>query len=929
MSYQPGESVRHEKEQCQDCKCGTGGKVRCQPSASCPRPAWIGELGGTDCIPLYSENNCCPSDYLCKCVTFNETMSRGPRNVARCTTCSCSKGGGVVACEPVTCKIPYKFSDKCRPIYRGDDCCPIDYECAYSGKGKLFENDPDKQRSDSFTTRPNTWDLSPQYAAQSAPRSNSYDVLPYGQNIFENSADVRGNKALRSGPLGRSDEVPTATAKPTSRFTLRTSTKYTIMRKTTQDEINTLDQTEAKIVQATGMNGTHAIMISVKDNGTVAEPKVVVIVQEQKGSTPARQPVSGDPLLKLFLKVGEKKKDVNPGGGVVIVPTTQKAAQDETRLTPSDILSYEVSLPASSQRPSLNPSLRSRLRSDQRPSKVLSGTAGVWRGTSTVSPSNLTDTTSSLTTTPGVPQSTTDGSTVGSSAEPSSVSVAEVAALVANETVEDSTSFHSDPEITAATSSSTEGSTVILSTGTSDLQTTGAGDVIIFADHPVTGTAETTATSRQASPGRPNARRLSGTGTSRLNFESPTFAMSSADAGYLADDLSYKLFSVNFFRSPLTPGSMPANAKARARSMEALKPGNTSQSDGTDGQGQSTQLPLPNLTVDSNTSLAMINDTEPEPLSAAASWLSNVTLSPDFQVVTFGSMPRNANRAKSAGQILPPAVPGLGGPMTGFLPFETEVEFKGFGMLPEIEIKPNFKGLAGAAGLAAMLGGGGGGGGAGGTGVLGGQLAGAPVNNQGNNGAALAGRRMAAAAAAQDAMEELAEGGTGDGALALAATLMNPHRPIPARLIESVSIGRITTPPTTVSIVYPNGTLQVAGASQTATEGRSGRIMVLESGNIAATLNDIKTSTNKNRANPSSQIAEFNSFFGSPNHYRFHGPMSDPWSSSVYSGGTGAAPAAAAGGATTTPAAVTKDPFPYETVADVIEEGVIEKCKIQ
>ena len=71
VTYQPGETVRHEKEQCQDCKCGTGGNVRCEPSASCPKPAWIAELGGKDCIPLYSGDNCCPSDYLCSmCCLF-------------------------------------------------------------------------------------------------------------------------------------------------------------------------------------------------------------------------------------------------------------------------------------------------------------------------------------------------------------------------------------------------------------------------------------------------------------------------------------------------------------------------------------------------------------------------------------------------------------------------------------------------------------------------------------------------------------------------------------------------------------------------------------------------------------------------------------------------------------------------------------------
>lgn len=149
--------------------------------------------------------------------------------------------------------------------------------------------------------------------------------------------------------------------------------------------------------------------------------------------------------------------------------------------------------------------------------------------------------------------------------------------------------------------------------------------------------------------------------SSRFNLDHP-YSMSSADAGFLADDLSYKLFSVNFFRVPLGETTSPRTPKAIILGDAAIASELTLNStDNTSShfivlQGHTTGLLAGNLTAAIGTPKATHEGSEIETMTAVESGLSNITIPPDFQVVTFGSMSRG--RAKSAGQLLPPMMPG-------------------------------------------------------------------------------------------------------------------------------------------------------------------------------------------------------------------------------------------------------------------------------
>ncbi|OQV22083.1 hypothetical protein BV898_03928 [Hypsibius exemplaris] len=967
VQYQAGEMVEHDNQRCQQCRCGAEGRVKCQPVASCGLPSWIGELGGQDCVPVYTAGSCCPTDYSCRCVVFNETIGRGPRSVARCTTCSCSRSGGVEACEAVTCKIPYKFSDKCRPIYRADDCCPIDYDCSGMGGGKDKAADRANGAAVSggggFTVKPavkhHKWDsnMEARMVGQDGLGAISRDdVMAYGQNDFQTGGKL--------GPLGRSEETPLeVVTKKTLQPQLQTAGPPVVGGMVVPSkrlrgglplkESGNLEQVDAAwraINVSQPATGTEAILITAQD-GLVLDPRAVV-VQSVPNSTdglpvkspavPAASSTAHDALLKVFMRVAAEKAKFTTTAPLSTASLATLISDDQTQSQPAgdsnkslDTLEYDVPLLTTVTTPAPPKASRVRSRLDARskapPRSSSSSIPSPW--SSLALNENATTVATSK---PPIRRSGlggTRGITSGTTTEASD-SVSEI--FSANNTASNS----------KATVTTTPNS---LSPGK---QSTLSLDVILFStpppaksNSPTMSQAPMTTTPPSQSSTNFHGRFIGSSSsnnnnrnTSRFSLDSP-FSMSSADAGFLADDLSYKLFSVNFFRSPLgsfTTTTTPAPSASASSRQPALNfgSGNASHYDA-GGQGQrlydfhssdsvSGGGGGDNLTAadapKTATNRSAVNTTELD-MAESAGGMVNVTVPPDFQVVTFGALPRGGR--KTAGKILFPPMPGMnggGGGAPPILPFETEVEFKGFGMLPEIEIKP-LKGLAGLAGMAMMANAAGGGGG---SGNLGGQLAAGAIAPQPMSGNGLAGgnaspgpaSRMAAAAAAQDAMEELAEGGTGDGALALAAAMMhNPHRPVPAKLMASTKIGRITTPPPTVAIVYPNGTLQIAGATQQVGNGRSGKISML----IEAPLGNL----NGGFASPRSRLAEFNAFFngggggGGMGGNQFGGGMAgNPWAP-VFTG----ASATTAPGVTPDPATVTKDPFPFEAVADVIEEG--------
>ncbi|XP_055336398.1 uncharacterized protein LOC129586919 [Paramacrobiotus metropolitanus] len=864
--YRAGDSMKNGNEKCQDCRCGSNGKVICEAAAHCGRPAWIAELGGNDCTPVYSGKECCPSDYLCKCTIFNETLlSTGPRSVARCSACSCSKSTGVSSCQPVACKLPYKFSDKCRAIYRGDDCCPVDYDCpgsaVKSGAGMKYHQNLEAPIKQYASTSIN--------AAQRYIDGgrDQYDILPYGLPLVSNT----------TGPLGRSDDMPPPTTEkveivPTA--TVTTTRDTTTVEMTTETSKRPVEKNMRLIsipiggIEVVPKSGRNSSGVFVTVKGEVAEVNGTV-----KNPSPPQPETktTQDPLLRVFQKVAEK-----------ITRTTPPVSDSP------DILRYDVSALITDTTRS-SPEVMNK----------------IWTTVASTPTPEVSLSTSTVTTTPP-PSHRTDAATTEIAEKNDKGS--------GHSTVEDVESSTTGMTTLPAVSSSSESTTSTVNTSTKNLESDTIAAISITTGHADGKTVSnlsaenTTAdvlsgSSFWKSPTNFNRGALGLTGNLTRHHTDAAYSMSSADAGFLADDLSYKLFSVNFFRVPLGETSAAARSAkslllsdAEMAANATLNSTETTSSDFIAPQGQpAAGLPLINATAANVTSSSndTASSTELDLLAAAdSSQLANVTLPPDFQVVTFGSMPR-PNRPKSAGQLLPPMMPGLGGPGGPLLPFMTEVEFKGFGMMPEIELKPLGGGdLAGLAGMAAMLGGGGGPPGP----SIGGQLAGAPPQPQPQLGNPV--NRLAAAVAAQDAMEELAEGGTGDGALALAAAMMqSPNRPMAAKLVENTKMGFITTPVPTVAIVFPNGSMDTATA-----KSPIGRMVAAESGSPSQT---------------GQPLAHYNSMFGSQNHHFQYPTMSNPWSNPIFTGAASNPQPTT----TTDKPAPTKDPFPFEAVVDVLEEG--------
>ena len=235
------------------------------------------------------------------CTVFNTTITRGPRNVARCTSCACSRGGGVEACDAVACKIPHKFSDKCRPVYRGDDCCPVDYDCTGVG-GKPDKPDRKSEASGGgFTVKPSgrhhKWDNSLEARSAGGGQGrllgliNRDDILPYGQNDFSvaeqqpKSALGRSDEAVVTGvedvtrrpaPPGVSVPRPPVGGMVIPSKRLRGSLPPPALSPKTSGNLEQIDAAWRVVNISQPLTGTDALLITAQD-GLLLDPKVTFV----------------------------------------------------------------------------------------------------------------------------------------------------------------------------------------------------------------------------------------------------------------------------------------------------------------------------------------------------------------------------------------------------------------------------------------------------------------------------------------------------------------------------------------------------------------------------------------------------------------------------------------------------------------------------
>lgn len=255
------------------------------------------------------------SGHLAECVVFNSTISRGPRNVARCTTCSCSKSGGLTGCEPVTCKLPYKFSDKCRAIYRSDDCCPIDYDCpgSFSTKGILksserkpatsFHSVTAKAAQNNPTHPHHPWSAEQKQSGSAAATSAQSTSDGGNQQQYDLSESPSSEPPVRSDPSDAVTEKIAPTVKPT------------------KEKVSLVEQKSIRFIEVpAGVSGvslrgetvpgknveSQVDFISIK-TGSGKDAQIDIRVHNISATPePEKITTNHDPLLRVFLKVAEK-----------------------------------------------------------------------------------------------------------------------------------------------------------------------------------------------------------------------------------------------------------------------------------------------------------------------------------------------------------------------------------------------------------------------------------------------------------------------------------------------------------------------------------------------------------------------------------------------------------------------------------------------